>query len=526
MSIFFPLDLGFGKSKPMNTAKYAMAKRVQCAVSRAHGFFVKCIIYIKTQLPLKKINPTILVGRVSNEIEYLKGTLIGWGKIINTIDSPIKTDTLSDLPNHQINRVNYKEGRKLKQKNNIDRFEEMDYVAEQVKKEFTKVKAIVQRYNYYADRTNWLEKTMLEFAGSKIEKQGVRGYFTWKCFEYLSHEAGHVAKQPEYFFSARLPLMFEIIIAVQYLHNHILDEKNGVTKSNNHNIGKTLLEANLLKEILYIYIKEEINPFLSNEEQYFLETKIRNLFIHVDEGQAIDISYNDYAYWTKSMTNSDLFHIKEEHFLFTQNNRNWLDQHLKSVFEDISHGHDFTKLYFHRIYLTSTLFFETIVDIMTALIPGVNTDTINSIKKFAVLYGTMLQVINDYSDFAFSEDKGESEYRKVSGKSEHDVFADLYNFNVTLPLIFHLQWKHNRRIEKYLEGQKKEKKELLLCGRQIMQEIVMSGGIRKTQVVSRQLAEAAKQCLNPKNPAAANINDMCSIAYKNKFITMFKKTSL
>ena len=94
--------------------------------------------------------------------------------------------------------------------------------------------------------------------------------------------------------------------------------------------------------------------------------------------------------------------------------------------------------------------------------------------------------------------------------------SDLFNFNITLPLIYHLQEDNRGKIESYLEGanrkrrgrrrgrngENKTKKLLRMYPKQIMQEIKESGAMLKAVSMTYALTKTAIESLDSNNPAA------------------------
>ena len=133
----------------------------------------------------------------------------------------------------------------------------------------------------------------------------------------------------------------------------------------------------------------------------------------------------------------------------------------------------------------------------------------------------MLQVINDYADFAYTDNKKEQKILKSTGKKTTDFFADLYNYNITLPLIYHLKERNNRKIETYLEGKKRSRTIIGLYPNQIKQEIYDSGAIHACVDISKMLSKSASMHLDADNPISPFLKDMCDIANDNKFYNVF-----
>lgn len=401
------------------------------------------------------------------------------------------------------------------------RFKEMEAISQCLLKETEYLEAILERYQFLDGSV--LNGYVLGFLKNKAKEKPVRAYLTWKLQEYLLHGSGifpkdfKTALEEHPLFSARLPLVFELIITIQYFHNQILDEKFEARTGNWPKVNSTLIKSNLLRELLHIYLDERVYPLLSLEQREILARTIRQLLIYVDLGQRLEKEYNTYTAWKSE----SLPVLSEEKFLDSAENRALMQPFLEEVQQELDFGHAFSKIYFHRIYLTNVFFFQAIAQVISTLLPQGRIADQRAVQNFALLYGFMLQLINDYADYAYSDDKKEQKILRTAAKKSTDFMADLYNFNVTLPLIFHLQWRYRRRIEAYLEGGRKQKRQLSLYARQIMEEIVQSGGIRKTIALSRKIAQAAVSHLDKDNPAFPYLENMGDMASDNKFYDIF-----
>ena len=399
---------------------------------------------------------------------------------------------------------------------NDDRFKEMKIIGQKVTKEIPKLVSILEEYRFFEDKH--LENFVLGYLRKKAGKKTVRSYSPWKFFDYLCYyqpEARILDKQG--LFSQKLPLLFEMIITTQYLHNHMLDEKYNSTSDNHQKSWKNLISSNLLEGMVFSYLEKEINPLIEAEQIAFLRNSILKLFMKVNIGQRIDKYSNSYKAWKEGVSS-----FSSEKWLGDDFCRSLMIPHIEKIKEKLNKGSHFTDIYFHRIYLTSAYFFRVIADIITSFFPKVASDKKEKLVNFSILYGFMLQIINDYADFAYSHDEKEQKQLNTAGKTTTDLFADLYNFNITLPLIIHLQKEHNLTIEAYLNKGVKTKKTIHQNPLKIVNEIKASGGIEACISLSKNLAKAANSHLDKRNPASSYLTSMTDMANCNKFYKTFK----
>lgn len=400
------------------------------------------------------------------------------------------------------------------------RFKEMEITGIWIAKEITKLQTLLQQLRLFNDDGKF-EKYCLDYLKEKLGNKPLRAYFARKLYEYLSwyprcKSAFKQCSKDEELFLRKIPFVFEAIIVIQYLHNHILDEKYDA-KSNNHpKVVHKLISGNVLRELLFLYVEQEIVPHLSDSNKIAVLQNIRRLLLWVDIGQYVDKEYNHYRCWKEN--SSQLIHPAPFYDDIVHRSIKNIVQEVKM---DVPGKEVFVEAYFRRIYLSNVYFFRCMAETLMCL--GNYRGRQNKpLLIFSVQYGFMLQIINDYADFAYSEDEREQEYLKTAGKKTTDFFADLYNFNVTLPLLYHLQRGNKRKIESYLEGGKRKKKILTQYPKQIMQEISQSGAIQYSILKSKQLSKSAKMYLDEKNPNTAYFANMCDMAIDNKFFQMFK----
>lgn len=397
----------------------------------------------------------------------------------------------------------------------------MDQTGTYVVQETAKLHDMLRQMSIFED-DGQLEAYCLGYLKKKIGNKPLRAYFIRKLYEYLSEYEVCAAVFQAYpdsqnLFLRKLPFVFETVITIQYLHNHILDEKYD-TKSQNHpKIIQNLISGNVLRELLFRYLEQEIAPHFPNRDLTdVIIQNVRRLLLWVDTGQYLDKEYNHYKRWKEKLPAA----VTPSPF-FDGLVHQAIDETISRVKTDVPGKEAFVEAYFQRIYLSNVYFFRCMAETLMAL-GNYEGEQKTPLLTYSIRYGFMLQIINDYADFAYTEDKKEQKNLRTAGKKTTDVFADLYNFNITLPLIYHLRSETRRKIESYLEGGAKKRHLLSDYPKQIMQEITQSGGIQEAILRSLELSRSAKTALDLNNPQSDFFADMCDMAIDNKFYRIFK----
>lgn len=402
------------------------------------------------------------------------------------------------------------------------RFAEMDETAKWMKVEVAIFKDMLQDYKVFTNKD--LEKYTLDYLRYKIKNKPLRAYFCRKLYDYIiAYDHKPFGKAiGETLFYRKLAFVFEVVIVIQYLHNQILDEKYDVRRVQEQKVVDNMLSANILREFLFQYLYQEVKPLLRDEEQiYNIHRYLSNLLLYVDLGQRIEKSHNHYLSWVKPEEYPTFINDRK---LFPASVRACLAPFINEVKQEVPGKAAFVEGYFQRIYLTNVYFFECICQVISIL-TDFGGEKHQALKSFSIQFGFMLQIINDYADFAYSPDEKERKNLKVKGKKTTDIFSDIYNFNITLPLIYHLNESQGlgRIIEAYLTANRKRRKKLMRYPMQIMQDITESGGIIKTVELSRKISMAARTHLDEDNPVTEYLENMCDMAMVNKFYKVFFK---
>lgn len=400
------------------------------------------------------------------------------------------------------------------------RFKEMEWVASNIQQELPKIEQIIRSQSFFIDDT--LVDYLMTYFREKVNGKPIRAYFTWKSFEYLAfYEVKKDSDNklisdldPHQIFSTKLPLVFELAMTIQYLHNHILDEKMDARLSNRKKINKNLIESNLLREVMFTYVKQEIFPCIGIEKNKVLKDRLRKLMMNVDLGQRLEKEFGTYENWTTG--SMPPFHSNI--WLGDDYCRTLMQPFIDGVLNELKIGKAFTQIYFHRIYWTAVYFFRVILEVVAELLDYFDQPLTRALHTFAIYYGFLAQVLNDCIDFTYTEDPNEMTRLKATGKKSTDFMADLFNSNITLPLVYHLQENYRGKIEGYLEGGRRAKKLLNIYPKQIMQEIVRSGAILKSVSFTLKLSKSATVHLDPHNPVTPFLDNMCEITKDNKYL--------
>ncbi len=187
---------------------------------------------------------------------------------------------------------------------------------------------------------------------------------------------------------------------------------------------------------------------------------------------------------------------------------------------------DFNKLldsYYKRVYLMNDSFFEKIA-IIGAILGNGTKKQIKALANFGKNYGTMLQIINDISDFVPPMFRlGTNE------KTPLDAYSDVKNGKLTLPIIYTLTYGNNeeKKLIKSILGNKNVESKKLL---ELTKILLLNKSIKFSQQKAYEFAKKAKINLSifPKKKRIY-LEGMCFVAYTNKYykaLQKFKKSYL
>ena len=382
----------------------------------------------------------------------------------------------------------------------VDRYKDMSHTIEQVKLEYA---AFVAQGQATAS-ADWV----LDLLERKLSGRPIRAYFLVKTTRWLTQLQSPLQRLRtkalpglDRLFSAQLPLVFEVVITIQYLHNQILDGKSGIT--DRLSISKNMLAANLLKEQLYRYIDQEVPQWARAKTI----AAVRSCFEQVDQGQFLEQTQNTYAAyqngqqdWRGTIPSSILDRIDLSAV------SPFLDK-LKLDLPIILHEQ--LDVYFHRMYLTCASLFVEAVTLVGQLL-RIPAKRMYSVQQFSVCYGVMRQLVNDNADWIPSHFGLDTKTKTAA-----DSFSDLRNTTLTLPLFFYLATGQGGKIDYFLERQ--------MCWSSafenvVFDEILDSDALFMSVQNTRILAELALAYLPVDDLDAYYLADSCEIVHWNKFL--------
>ncbi len=357
-----------------------------------------------------------------------------------------------------------------------------------------------------------LNPELLEPIRSRLSDTPLRAYFAQKIFfiarDHLDRNKRHYRNQYEKIFTVKTPFVFELVITIQYLHNQILDKKNGIDTL--EKAAHNLLIANILKDSLYEYIEAEFPEKMASA----LTKTVRNAFKMVDIGQIIEKKYNTYENFQQADL-METYHLSDtiESTIDFSGIKPFTDQ----LYKDLPRSYwEFTDLYLKRIYLTCAALFTSCTDFICSTL-GVGKEHKKHLLQFATAYGMMRQIINDNADFV------PSVYGLATlSKTADDAFSDLKNRNITLPLIYHLSASPRGAIASWL---KDGDLSINNSTQKNFAEILLSDhALFKSVQLSRLLASISENYLKGHTVAEQMLADTCQIAWWNKFLAPVVKT--
>lgn len=359
------------------------------------------------------------------------------------------------------------------------------------------------QYGYGDEHDQWVLKLLRK----RLSGTPLRAYFVAKTSEWLQagmspwqrwRQRGRTTRQLT---QVQLPLIFETVITIQYLHNQILDGKSGVTTT--ERISENLLAANLLREQLYRYVAGECPSWARAE----IEKTVRRCFELVDLGQHLEQQANKVATFYDPA-------VQPNHLL-TPAIRQQVDLSGVALFiakikADLPRNHhEYIDLYFNRIYLTCAALFVEAAELLIQLF-RLTEHQGKAIRQFSLCYGLMRQLVNDNADWVPSSLGLSTQSKKVD-----DAFSDLRRGTVTLPLIFFLAEHEGGVIRHLAWGQMTWSRAF---EQEVFTEMLESNALFKSIQNTRILGELALSYLPLHELSAAFLADTCEIVHWNKFL--------
>jgi geranylgeranyl pyrophosphate synthase len=374
----------------------------------------------------------------------------------------------------------------------------MRSVAIEVKAELS----LLAKKSYGAPFNQW----MMASLSARLEGSPLRAYFTRMTADYALQLLPAWKKTrwskpaQQRLLSIQLPLLFEGAIAVQYLHNQILDAKAGIT--DRAAINNNLLTANLLKDALYDYIEREI----PNAYAGLVRLALRRTFEWVDAGQRLETQANTLQAFREGQACADTFEAMMPACTADLGAARLFIDKVKRDLPPLYQGA--AEAYFQRIYLTCAALFVEAAALVAAL-TGLPQSSARRLKDFAVCYGLMRQLVNDNADWLPASHALDTQTRRAD-----DAFSDLRNGVLTLPLIFYLADGHRGPVYAALQPQG-----FAAAGQQqLFDDILGANALYKSIQNARILGELAISCLDTQQLPARRLAETCEIVHWNKFL--------
>jgi hypothetical protein len=341
---------------------------------------------------------------------------------------------------------------------------------------------------------------------------GIRAVFARRMSDYLLEASKRktFTKKEKSFFHRQLPFILESVMAIQYYHNQILDEKSDVSFKDPESVKRNLIRGNLLERELFNYVLVSIDKTWQEKTLLFL----MRVFQAVDIGQEVERTTNRFRHFEKGLTADHPFEKKINQLRIID--ADVLDTVVKGVMDcfDIPEEHiPFLYRYFERLYLVSSVLFVEAAGFIAELL-GLSrrTKANKQIRKFAAYFGLMMQVINDVSDCAIMD------YCKdTAGKTSKDMFADLRNRILTFPLLHHYLRKPDGLVASFLRSGRKKIKSRNV--EPYYREMIAQHAQFHGMDLGRKLRDKAVTYLTKNNKCLKLIHDMCSIADTNEYYT-------
>jgi hypothetical protein len=300
-------------------------------------------------------------------------------------------------------------------------------------------------FRTYNQLTPDIEERIFPLLTKRINDLGIRSFFTRTIYHYIIEQAGMndevinaPSKQERIVFEKKMPFVAEVIIAIQYYQNQILDGKGGLKSGQEHlikeKVDQNLIASHYIKDALYEYIDREIYP--NDPTKNRLVTRaVRRIFRYVDLGQDMQDQWGTV----------EKFQSLDKYISINPEIDQFIDKEVICLCWDaickngIAVKHEwFVKNYLLRIQLTSAALFTIMSELVMDLLNYKNETKRSEIIRFSNFQGTLGQIVNDNNDYVLPE------YNiSTMSKIPEDAFADLRNNIITLPLIYHIHKTEN-----------------------------------------------------------------------------------
>ena len=352
-----------------------------------------------------------------------------------------------------------------------------------------------------------IDSIVFSLPGKKFNSFGIRSFFVKKIFDYIKIQAkleGLTLNKslPEEMFTVYIPMLAELVISLQYYHNQIIDKKSKV--QTHSTVITNLLSANLLRSFIRQLI---INKFAIKNENgrlyFIINNNIEKIYECVDLGQFMERNWCRYKNFKSYSALNFSLNTDIENFITPEITNN--------IWEDIKrnnlplHYKSFANLYIRRIYLVNASLFVLFADMIMSLL-DYNGIERNNIIQFSAYTGISFQIMNDNTDYCPPQSVA---------KLADDIFADVRNDNITLPLIYYFAFNPNHDLEFLNKTRIMSEKKLF--------ELILPFIQYYSRPAGEAVAKRAELFLNAQNTESALLGDMLSISYNNKYFMDYDK---
>lgn len=367
-------------------------------------------------------------------------------------------------------------------------------------------------FTFLRDKCNGLVKDAMPFdlTSKKISGLPLRGYFFRNLFDIVQEMKPVNDESKSKLFGVQLPFIAETLISIQYYSNQILDNKGGVTTKSR--IDENLNIKENLEPALYDYVWQRV--FLHDEVRCDLVKTVRQILRLGAIGQVLEDNYTTYQIWLSDQEQKVLVEGVEKYF-----DREILDFLEKTVCEYVDFPESkrhFLRTYLKKTYLRNAALFDLLTDFM-ARHANLKDKEQTSLRRFAVLFGLMLPIVNDIGDLVPS-----NRCLITEQKTHKDAFADLRNNTVTLPMMIHLLTVENSQMESLLKEQVADLN--LVPEEALLEELTHHHSVFKAMSIAKAIKRKAAEYLPPNSGLSRTMFlDMLRIAENNKYFWQFYK---
>lgn len=359
-----------------------------------------------------------------------------------------------------------------------------------------------------------LEDKLFELFTHRINDLGIRSYFTSSLYRYIKRQAeteGIVLREfPDATFDTQLALVSEGIIAVQYLENQVLDEKNGLrgcTDDSKKQMDICVLSSHYVKDTVYEYIDRSI--FLDDLMlQRCVNRALRRIYRYVDAGQMFQDQWGTYDQFMKCEQKDIPISLEMDAFIHHE-----LIQQYCSIIHAAGLGPDknsFMRNYLRRVFLTSGALFVLIAEMEMDLL-GYNGLKRDAIRNAAASIGIIGQIVNDMTDFLPV---------KTVSKQSIDVLSDIRNNIITPPLALFF----DRNPAYSIEGLQKLIRENRLPVALAHIQTLMKPYIFQTMEIAVEMRRQSTVFFDVSHDEGRMLEDMNSVVHQeeNKYLSALK----